>query len=388
MDNLPLKKSVLCTSIVLALGLNTQLVSAGDLGANNNNFTMLSPAGDPVGGTNVIKITWDGTYNTDVATAATNMTIFSPTPFFGTPWFAHDVQVFGPGTHIFEACPAPIDLVTKIAADGSTGCGKSKPQTMVVGSGQVGVHMLFDWNSSVNIDVVNVWDVDTAWGFGPLAGVKSNLQSAQTGCVLDGGFADPTTPECQTLLQTKWLFTATDPDGDTVPGTGMVDGPFKKFNAAFNIRKPVVVELATIENTSTTTDALLANNMLPVTSGDFTIVSFEATTTQGGSVTDNGDNTYSYLPPVNYIGKDSFSYAVTDGYDHVALASGTDNTYNAKASVVIDVGSNTVTEKSAADGFAAGGTDGDGESGGIGAASLFAPLMLMLLPLRLFYRKK
>lgn len=233
-------KTKLAVAILLALGSVTTNAAMVELGNGNNNFTMLDPAGGSVGGTNDVVAKWDGTYNTSVATAVTNMTLTSKTPFFGKLWYAHNIQVFSPGNYSFEACPGPI--VNKIAADGSRcNSGVSTPLTMVVGKSQVGVHMLFNWNGNKNIDVINVWNVDSVWGFGPNNGSKKSLlDTAGTGCNLRGRKANPGSPACQALLQTKWLFTATDPDGNGVAGTGMVDGPFVGFNATFNIRPQVV----------------------------------------------------------------------------------------------------------------------------------------------------
>jgi hypothetical protein len=56
--------------------------------------------------------------------------------------------------------------------------------------------MLFEWGTSKSIDVVVAWDVD-----------------------------------CN-----EFELTATDPDGDGILATPMVDGPFKGFNAAFDVR--------------------------------------------------------------------------------------------------------------------------------------------------------
>ena len=235
-------KRKLTVAILLAFGSLTANADMMELGSGDNNFTMLDPAGGAVGGTNTVVAMWDGTFNTSVDTALTNMTLTSESPFYGVKWYAHDVQVYAPGSYTFEACPGPIDPVTGKAADGSYGCGAgSAPQTMVVEDGQVGVHMLFDWNGTVNIDVVNVWNVDAIWAFGPNNGFGSNrLQSADTDCDGAGKGADFTTPECVEFFGTQWLFTATDPDGDGVPGSSMIDGPFKGFNAAFNIRPQVV----------------------------------------------------------------------------------------------------------------------------------------------------
>ncbi len=234
-------KKGLTLAILLALGSATaSAVTMRELGNGDNNFTMLDPGGGRVGGTNDVVAMWDGTFNTSVATAVTNMTLTSATPFMGNMWNAHNIEVFKPGTYTFETCPGPI--VGQIAADGSRcNSGVSTPLTMAVGKAQVGVHMLFNWNGNKNIDVINVWNVNSVWGFGPTNGsTKSLIETAGTSCRLKGKKADPGSPACQALLQSKWLFTATDPDGNGVPGTGMVDGPFSGFNATFNIRPQVV----------------------------------------------------------------------------------------------------------------------------------------------------
>ena len=70
------------------------------------NFTMLDPGGNTFGGTNDVVFVWDGvTFNTDetdnnfgVMTIASNR----PQPFFGFPWTAHNVRVYGPGTYSFD----------------------------------------------------------------------------------------------------------------------------------------------------------------------------------------------------------------------------------------------------------------------------------------------
>ena len=237
-------KRKLAAAIMLALGSVTANADMIELGNGDNNFTMLDPAGGRVGGTNDIVVMWDGTFNTSVETATVNMTVSSTHPFFGQPWFAHDIQVFGAGTYTFEACPGPI--VGGFAADGSR-CtsGVSTPQTITVDEGQAGVHMLFDWNGNLNIDVVNVWDMNAIWGFGPNDGnPKNRLETELSPCIGIGKGADLSSPECVEFFATEWLFTSTDPDGDGVPGSKMIDGPFTGFNANFNIRAEVPVPAA------------------------------------------------------------------------------------------------------------------------------------------------
>ena len=65
-----------------------------------------------MGGTNDVIFNWDGTFFNAQADytgpglpgSVANATISSATPFFGatTFWTAHDVQVFSPGTYVFD----------------------------------------------------------------------------------------------------------------------------------------------------------------------------------------------------------------------------------------------------------------------------------------------
>ncbi len=195
--------------------------------STGNNFTMLDGTGANVGGTNDVIFTWNGTLNTDVATAVENATLSSVTPFFGLNWTAHDVMVYAPGTYtIFTNCPA-----------GNPGCGAGTPYNVTVADGQVMVHMLFDWGGTTNIDVIDVWDVGT---FGP------SSMEVGGGTTTDPWSADPTT---------VWTLMSTDWDGDGLNGAGMIDGPFVGFNANFN----VVTTVSTTGNNFTMLDGTGAN---------------------------------------------------------------------------------------------------------------------------------
>jgi len=115
----------------------------------NNNFTMLAPDGSLTGGTNDVTFAWNGTTLTSVAISgqASNASLSSGCPFFGVPWQAHDVAIYGTGTYtVYADCPA-----------GAPGCGAGTPITFTVGAGQLGAHILFDWAGNNDIDVVNVW---------------------------------------------------------------------------------------------------------------------------------------------------------------------------------------------------------------------------------------
>ena len=202
----------------------TRLVTVG-IFASGSNFTMLNAQGNVFGGTNDVTFDWDQTTNNDEVDYANdlnfNMTIASqgPFPFFGFVWTAHDTRVFGPGTYSF-------DTGCTVAEIRSTGCPAGSAAisgptiSMTVGPGQVGAHILFDWNTSVNIDVVNVWDKDGVWDQHGDVNPKNQLHNGQAGSA-----PDPTT---------TWKLVSTDVNGDGVNASPMVDGPFQGFYANFN----------------------------------------------------------------------------------------------------------------------------------------------------------
>jgi hypothetical protein len=168
---------------------------------------MLDPTGAIIGGTNDVKFTYTKKPLTSVAVSGqvSNATISSSCPFFGNTWTAHDVAVYGPGTYtVYADCLA-----------GSPGCGQGTPITFTVGEGELGGHMLFNWSSNKDIDVVDIWAQKAA--FGP-----NTMFTQDQGC----GTNDP---------KKVWDLMSKDWDGNGVNGKGMVDGPFKNFNANFNV---------------------------------------------------------------------------------------------------------------------------------------------------------
>ena len=180
-----LKKTAIATAMALTLGVGAAQAAT----MTSATFTMLSSGGGPVGvDTTVTGSIGGGTFS-----------VASTTAFFGALWTAHDGVTFGPGTYTIDT----------IEGDTYTG--------IVVGAGQVGGHILFDWGTTTNIDVVMVWDVvgDTytstdgagfAWG-GAILADGQNLQ-------------------------------------DGVRGYGMADGAFPGFNANFDFVAPVPVPAA------------------------------------------------------------------------------------------------------------------------------------------------
>lgn len=103
--------------------------------------------------------------------------------FFGFPLIAHDVTFYwGSGTYSFDSIG---DSVTS-----------GQNISMTVNSGQLGMHFLFDWSVSTDIDVLNVFDVS--------------------------------------YLNGDMVLTSTDVDGNGIVGFAMVDGPFQGVDMATN----------------------------------------------------------------------------------------------------------------------------------------------------------
>jgi hypothetical protein len=173
----------------------------------NNNFTMLDPSNQIIGGTNDVKFIYNKAKPLTSVSASgqvSNATISSDCPFFGNTWTAHDVAVYAPGTYtVYADCPA-----------GSPGCGQGTPITFTIQEGELGGHMLFNWSSNKDIDVVDIWTPQAK--FGP-------TQHIYTGVC---GVGNP---------DQVWDLMSKDVDGNGVNGLGMVDGPFINFNANFNV---------------------------------------------------------------------------------------------------------------------------------------------------------
>ena len=192
--------------------------TAGGLSSTGNNFTMLDKTGGVTGGTNDVVMDWDQQFNTletDPVTPATaHMHLSSVTSFFGFTWTAHHIRVFGPGTYIINTdnteCTVPM-LETTGCTPSTTA---SKNYTFTVGANQVGAHMLFDWNTTKNIDVVDIWNQSAI--FSP-----SQLYTGEVGCA---------------NTAQVWDYMSGDWDNDAQNGAKMIDGPFSGFSANFNLR--------------------------------------------------------------------------------------------------------------------------------------------------------
>ena len=123
-----MKKSNIALALSLALGASA--ASAASLTMSSANFQMLGATGSEMHNASVTGSIGDGAW------------AVSPTAtFFGALWTAHSGTTFGPGSYTFDTVEG------------------ASYTNVTVGAGQVGGHILFDWNGTFDIDVVNVWDV-------------------------------------------------------------------------------------------------------------------------------------------------------------------------------------------------------------------------------------
>ena len=184
-----MKKSAIAVSLALALGAGS--ASAVSQPMTSATFTMLDGGGGSVGvDTTVTGSIGDGAW-----------AVASTTPFFGVVWNAHDGTTFGPGTYTIDTVQGGVYT------------------NVVVGAGQIGGHILFDWGATADIDVINVWDV-------ACDGTNCTYTSTD---VAAGAGTGANTP-------------ITAPDG--IRGLGMIDGAFVGFNANFDFVTPVPVPAA------------------------------------------------------------------------------------------------------------------------------------------------
>ena len=203
---------------------------------------MLDSGGNTFGGTNDIEFTFapgvdpddPNTFNTDESdTNFGKLEIESTTPFAfnGFLWDAHDIRIYGPGTYSFDTGCTVAQLKNMGCPAGSVG---GKTISMIVGPGQIGAHILFDWSTTINIDVVNVWDKNAAWDRLGKTGEANKLYNGLAGLpahqdaifeLVSTDVTGFTTPEGMLM-----------PTGDGFNGAPMVDGPFEKFYANFSYK--------------------------------------------------------------------------------------------------------------------------------------------------------
>ena len=200
--------------------------------STGNNFTLLWFDGNLQDGSNDVQMSWDGTVFTssDDYTgpgSPSNMTLSSDEPIFSQNWTAHDVQVFGPGTYVFD-----------VTLGG--GVPETGTMTLTVAENQLGAHILIDFASNNNIDVVLLFDMDNTFStqdqessFPPC--LKCLWSGADNGVVNRGGILDGT----QNTAETVFNLVSVDGNGDGIPGTPMApNGPFAGLYPNFSFQTP------------------------------------------------------------------------------------------------------------------------------------------------------
>lgn len=224
-----MKKTILGTALAMAFSAGgAQAMGVPVVTSLGNNFTMDSASNGLTGGTNDVTFTWDGTFRTAVVTDKSwNATLSSPSDFSGKLWTAHHVNIYAPGSYTFGTnC-----TITQTPTCAGTAAQK---YNLNVGANQVGAHMLFNWSTSTNIDVVLLWNKGKSW--------------AQTGTA--SPFCAGLGPQCTGVggntVNTVWSWVSVDTpdsinpaDTDNYSGTKMIDGPFIGQSANFNVSVPV-----------------------------------------------------------------------------------------------------------------------------------------------------
>ncbi len=104
-------------------------------------------------------------------------------------------------------------------------------------------------------------------------------------------------------------FTYTVSDGNGGTDTGTVTITVESVNAAPTAGDDTA---GTMEDMAVVTPNVLSNDTDP--DGDSLSVSgFDSVSAEGGSVSDNGNGTFTYTPAANFSGTDSFTYVASDG---------------------------------------------------------------------------
>ena len=222
-----MKKSALASAIAMSMGLG----AAHGAALSSATFIMYDPAGNLVsntcGGSGNCPNGVDPTLTGTIDVGSGTWSVASSETFFGSNWLAHDGSSFGPGTYTFGTAP-------------SSG---PKYTGMVVGAGQVGGHVLFDWGNpstvttcgvaECSIDVINVWNVNTAAGVTTYTSVdfavnKSNFSQTSSTVIGPDGIPGAPILDSATFLSFHPNFDMTTTSAVPVPaavwlfGTGLL----------------------------------------------------------------------------------------------------------------------------------------------------------------------
>lgn len=354
----------------LSATIHTITGNAG--GGLGSNFTMLNATGITGGATDV-----SGTFDDSLICAASAcnsfaMTLSSTQPFFGVPWAAHSIRVFGPGTYTIDTdCTREDFDANRFDCDPSNDrAGTAYPNndptvgdptapadsqegpdiTFTVAEGQLVGHILFNWLVSTNIHVPVLWDFNQTFTLPADAAFPAIDQAL----IYDGSDAIITctavgipNPRCDTTHDAVRVYKFASHDGngaatitryvtntltkavdtsvveaDGIRGFTMVNGPFAGQNANFNIDMTpgYTPPIATVDSSSTVA-GVLRNIDVIGNDSDFedgtppggSVTLTTPTSAKGGTLVNVGDGTVNYTSVgLTSPDTDTFQYTVTD----------------------------------------------------------------------------
>ncbi|WP_455221208.1 Ig-like domain-containing protein [Kaarinaea lacus] len=204
------------------------------------------------------------------------------------------------------------DTFTYVLTDGRGGSDQAVVTINVSqNNGPVALDDTVQANQNTTLVIQTLLDNDTSSNGNPLSIISTDSLSQNGGRVVLGLENNVTyTPPVDYTGIDRFIYTISD-------GVGVSTAQVEvDINA-----QPVAVSDAvyTYVNITANTGSVLTNDR--DTNGDqLTISSFDISTVQAGSVSYNGDGTFSYTPPDDFEGNDSFDYIISDGRGGSATA--------------------------------------------------------------------
>ncbi|MDH5546946.1 MAG: tandem-95 repeat protein [Gammaproteobacteria bacterium] len=202
------------------------------------------------------------------------------------------------------------DSFTYTLSDGNGGTDTATVNLTVnpVNDAPVGVNDSASTNEDTAVLTGNVLSNDTDIEGDTLSVSAADATSANSGSVTNHGNGTFTyTPPANFNGTDTFNYTVSDGNGGTDTATVTIT-----VNAVNDAPVGVNDTASTNEDSGVTTGNVLTNDT--DTEGDtLSVAAADASSAQGGSVVNHGNGTFTYTPPANFNGSDSFNYTVSDG---------------------------------------------------------------------------